>query len=208
MKLNVNGLSIKDIINMDYLDVLKLDRSNLAKITSRLVSASNKRIKRLSSDELGSLSPSLRNVVKSGKKFSVKNKTRSKLLEEFKRNKIFLTNKTSSLRGFKQVSTKYKQRLEKENPKFEWNKEREKKLWELVDKIRANHPEMANSKETSDQYVQLIISKYTNIKPDYHSDDYYIKRFEKLLEEEYGISNEQESKKIKQETESVFIDTR
>ena len=103
--MNVKGLSIKDITNLDWEDVSKLTRKELASITSRLVSASNKRLKRLEqSDSLGE-SPALRSVKdRTGDiRFSVKGKTHGQLERVFKEAKHFLNLKTSTVSGYRNV---------------------------------------------------------------------------------------------------------
>ena len=45
--MNVKGLKVKDIMNIDLDTFNNLNESELRAITSRLVSASNKRIRRL-----------------------------------------------------------------------------------------------------------------------------------------------------------------
>ena len=58
--MNVKGLSIKDILNIDLDAFNNLSESDLRKITSRLVSASNKRIRRLKEHDINS--PALRGM--------------------------------------------------------------------------------------------------------------------------------------------------
>lgn len=104
-KINVNGLSINDILNMDWEDVSKLSRSELAKITSRLVSASNKRVKRLEQSNLGE-SPALRGLKarENGQtRLSVKGKTHGQIEHTFITAKNFLSMKSSSISGYKKT---------------------------------------------------------------------------------------------------------
>ena len=102
--MDVNGLSIKDIINMDFADIQKLTRKELATITSRLVSASNKRIRRLEKSELGE-SPAIRSLKsRTGEtRLSVKGKSQGQLQRTFTEAKHFLNLKTSTIRGYKSV---------------------------------------------------------------------------------------------------------
>ena len=66
---DVTGMSIKDISNLGYENIKSLGEKDLARITSRLVSASNKRIRRF--EKAGLTSPA---IMKLGTdfKFSVK----------------------------------------------------------------------------------------------------------------------------------------
>ena len=102
--MDVNGLSIKDIINMDFADIQKLTRKELATVTSRLVSASNKRIRRLEKSELGE-APSIRSLkVRTGEdRLSVKGKSQGQLQRTFTEAKHFLNLKTSTIGGYKKV---------------------------------------------------------------------------------------------------------
>ena len=103
--MDVTGLSIKDIINMDWEDVAKLTRKELATLTSRLVSASNKRLRRLEKSDYIGESPAYRSVrARTGDtRFSVKGKSHGQIERTFKEAKHFLTLKTSTLSGYKSV---------------------------------------------------------------------------------------------------------
>ena len=102
--MDVKGLSIKDILEMDFSDIQKLTRKELANVTSRLVSASNKRIRRLEKTELGE-SPALRSLkARTGDiRLSVKGKTQGQLQRTFTEAKHFLNLKTSTIGGYKSV---------------------------------------------------------------------------------------------------------
>lgn len=102
--MDVKGLSIKDILNMDFADIQKLTRKELAKVTSRLVSASNKRIRRLEKSNLGE-APSLRSLkTRTGEnRLSVKGKSQGQLQRTFTEAKHFLNLKTSTISGYKSV---------------------------------------------------------------------------------------------------------
>lgn len=94
----VTGKSVEDILNMD---VSKLTESELRKITGRLVSAGNKRVRRMVAED--EKSPALIALQKSGGMLSTKGKNLNQLRSEFKRAKQFLQSQTSSLRGFRKV---------------------------------------------------------------------------------------------------------
>ena len=102
--MDVKGLSIKDILNMDFADIQKLTRKELATVTSRLVSASNKRIRRLEKSELGE-SPAIRSLKSrtSESRLSVKGKSQGQLQRTFTEAKHFLNLKTSTISGYKAV---------------------------------------------------------------------------------------------------------
>lgn len=103
--MNVKGLSIKDIMNMDWADVAKLTRKELATVTSRLVSASNKRLRRLEQSDFVGESPAYRSVKeRTGEvRFSVKGKKHGQIERTFKEAKHFLSLKTSTISGYNKV---------------------------------------------------------------------------------------------------------
>lgn len=110
---NVTGLSIQDILDMNPEDILKMKDADLTAIGKRLVSASNKRIRRLLASPGGEYAPALKKAPNEG--FSVdvvKNENhRNRVLKEVTRMREFLSKKTSSVRGFTKVrkyfNTKY-----------------------------------------------------------------------------------------------------
>lgn len=103
--MDVKGLSIKDIMNMDWADVTKLTRKELATVTSRLVSASNKRLRRLEQSDFIGESPAYRSVKeRTGEvRFSVKGKKHGQIERTFKEAKHFLSLKTSTISGYNKV---------------------------------------------------------------------------------------------------------
>lgn len=103
--MDVKGLSIKDIMNMDWSDVSKLTRKELASVTSRLVSASNKRLRRLEQSDYIGESPAYRSVKeRTGEvRFSVKGKKHGQIERTFKEAKHFLSLKTSTISGYNKV---------------------------------------------------------------------------------------------------------
>lgn len=105
IEIDVNGFSIQDIINMDYDFIRQLSRSQLSKLTSRLVSAANKRIRILEKSDIGLHSFALKNLMArtGSEKLSVKGKSQGQIQNVFSTAKNFLTSKTSTVRGFKRV---------------------------------------------------------------------------------------------------------
>lgn len=114
IEIDVTGFSINDIVNMDYDFIRQLSRRELAKLTSRLVSATNKRIRRLQKSEIGSHSFALHNLLRrtGGEQLSVKGKTQGQVQNVFSIAKNFLTSKTSTVRGFKRVLKNMKTTIE------------------------------------------------------------------------------------------------
>ena len=96
-KSDVTGMSIKDILKMPIQQINSMNRADLSAVASRLVSASNKRIRRLEASPNGKMSPSYLSYKKRGKPFSVKGKDVNQLRNEMKQMKKFLSQKTSSV---------------------------------------------------------------------------------------------------------------
>lgn len=105
IKYDVGGKSIQDIMNITKGDFLSFDISSQRRIVGRLVSASNKRARRVlnSGREI-----TLKSYVKKGK-FSVKGlNTAEELWKEQERATEYLSRKTSTLRGIKEVEKELK----------------------------------------------------------------------------------------------------
>lgn len=99
MMINVSGMKISDILNMDLEKFNAMDAADLKAVTNRLVSAANKRIQRIEAS--GTPSPAYRSVMKSGGVFSTQGKDLNALRAEYVRLKNFYENKTSTVRGAK-----------------------------------------------------------------------------------------------------------
>lgn len=113
---DVTGLSIRDIMDIDLDTFNSLNERELKQLTSRLVSASNKRIRRM--EERGINSPAMQSLG-SDKTFSVKlppnvsNKQRvNKLRSEFARARNFLGMRTSTLGGYRKYEREVRVNLE------------------------------------------------------------------------------------------------
>ena len=106
--MNVKGLKISDIINIDLDTFNNLSESDLRKITSRLVSASNKRIRRLKEHDINS--PALRGMgdmesfsTKLDENISPQQRV-NQLRHTFSQMRSFLTSETSTIKGYKKYS--------------------------------------------------------------------------------------------------------
>lgn len=105
---DVTGKSIRDIMNIAEGDFLSFTEKEQKLVTSRLVSAGNKRARRFV--KITGQPINLKSYT-SGGKFSVKGKTKKggELYKEFKRVKEFLSRKTSSAKGYKEFIKKMKE---------------------------------------------------------------------------------------------------
>ena len=101
--MNVKGLSIQDIIDMDWRDINKLNERELRELSMRLNSAANKRLRRLEKSGMDEWSPAYSHIKKSGGDFSVKGKdTKVAIKNEIQRASDFLRSKTSTDKGTKE----------------------------------------------------------------------------------------------------------
>lgn len=113
MSFDVKGKSVNDILNMDYKDFISLNYSDMRKAVSRLVSAGNKRIRRLESKGLETGATDF--VNRSGGYFSTKGKNLNQLRAEFSRAKAFFGMKSSTIKGLKEVRKGMQDRLKEFN---------------------------------------------------------------------------------------------
>lgn len=104
--IDVSGMSVSDIMGIDIDTFNKLGEKDLRAITSRLVSAGNKRIRRLEKNNVNS--PAYQSLG-SDKRFSTKlpsgtskQQRVNKLKQEYARARSFLTSKTSTMKGYKE----------------------------------------------------------------------------------------------------------
>ena len=116
--MKVKGLKISDILNIDLDAFNKLNEKELRSLTSRLVSAGNKRIRRLAEHDINS--PAMQGLGNE-KAFSTKlpsdlsNQQKvNRLRNEFARARSFLTSETSTIGGYKKFVKRTKERLSKE----------------------------------------------------------------------------------------------
>ena len=116
--MNVKGLKITDILNIDLDSFNNLNESQLRALTSRLVSASNKRIRRLEKHDINS--PAVQQLGNE-KAFSTKlsNTTSkqqrvNKLRAVFSSARSFLTSETSTIGGYKKFVKRTTKRIASE----------------------------------------------------------------------------------------------
>ena len=103
------GYSINDIINMSFDEFASLNKSELRQAVSRLASTANKRLQRLSKNDL--ISPAQIEAKESGGKFSTRGKSELQLQVEFRRVSNFLTQRTSTVTGARQMEEETRQVL-------------------------------------------------------------------------------------------------
>lgn len=159
MSFNVKGKSVSDILNMDYNDFISMNYSDMRKAVSRLVSAGNKRIRRLESKGLETGATDF--VKRSGGYFSTKGKNLNQLRAEFSRAKAFFGMKSSTIKGLKEVRKGMQDRLK------EFNKG-QKITESVMDRVMRSYEELkrldpsVNNKREKYNILQSIYEEVKN----------------------------------------------
>ena len=178
--MNVKGLKIQDIINMDWEQLNRLSEKDLKMLTSRLVSASNKRIRRLEKTG-GESSFAYQKVEERGRLFSVKGKNLQQTKQEFKLASTFLKYKTSTVKGW----NKYKKQMEKRvsgatyGESQTWGKNTWKKFWKVYRKHEEIHG--GTFKKGDSDRIQKMLFDLFDSSDKRKSVDY----FQDILEDKY-----------------------
>ena len=136
---NVGGLSINQIMDIDPQTFYKMGERELKDVTSRLVSAGNKRIRRLEKHNI--LSPAYRSLG-TDTRFSVKlpkgidGKQRvNALRQEYARVRNFLTAKTSTISGYNKLQKEIVADIE-EQTGFKLKKGQVSRVYEILHKAQ------------------------------------------------------------------------
>lgn len=207
-KFNVTGLSIKDIANLGKNTIDKLSKSDLSRVTSRLVSAMNKRIRYLGKSAIGRLSPTYQAYerrLQTGKGrdgfYSVRGKDPQQLKDLYRQLSKSLTHKVTlesgeevevtSVRGWK----KHRQDvLNQIGYNFQNDQDREKKFWELYRKFQEQDKSYKQyRKEISDKVLFYIANEIGSDFTDSEENIQKIRdRVDQLYEEYMSDENEQE----------------
>ena len=174
---------------MDWEQLNNLTESEMKQITSRLVSASNKRIKRLEQTTMGTSSFAYQKVESRGKKFSVRGKNLNQVKQEFKLAKQFLQYKTSTVSGWKKYRSKMEQRVSGETygESQQWKDATWKKFWKVYRRFEETNGGTFK-KGDSDRIQQMLHEIFTN-EDKRHSVDY----FSDVLDEKYNDLYEEET---------------
>lgn len=100
LKVNLTGVSVKQLTQLTPTEIKGYDRANLARIVTKLNSAANKRLTRL--EQAGYNTPAMRSAkVDNGQRFSVAGKNLKQLRAEYIRVSNFLKSETSTKKGYK-----------------------------------------------------------------------------------------------------------
>lgn len=153
--IDVTGLSINDIMNFDINDINRMGESDLRRVTSRLVSAGNKRIRLL--EKRGIKSPAYNSLGTSGQKFSTKlpknvdvTQRVNTLKQEFSRVRNFLSMKTSKVSGYNEYINEMKEDISESTgiSKKEINKMDLGKVFETLHKLQEDNKIPVNTTGT------------------------------------------------------------
>lgn len=187
--MNLAGLSIESIINMSEEELRSLNEKDLRQITSRLISAGNKRLKRAKPTKTGVYSPALISLAEAqGKdlekgetphfelpskadltKQGIKN-TRSAVRSRFEQVKNFLQAKTSTAKGFKEYRSKMYEAL---GNKITMSKERENDFWRAYNRFMIDDHQKAIFKSKGENAVLYWLRNYAESNNIYDTDSLY-----------------------------------
>ena len=200
--MNVKGLKISDILNMDWSDLNAFTKKELKQITSRLVSAGNKRIRRLQKHNINS--PAMQGLGKE-KVFSTKlskdtskQQRVNKLRSEFARARSFLTSESSTIGGYKKFVKKTRQRIAKELNIPEKTIEKKLNIGRLFDMLhKAQERGLVSSYRGSKGSLQArnIIAEILIDNPDVTEDnlmDWLEEQTDELYEDQEELEDETE----------------
>ena len=179
--MKVSGLSITDIMNMSWDDLNKLDVKDLKQVTSRLVSAANKRVRRLSKTERGTSSFAYQTVENRGRKFSVRGKDTNAVRQEFSLAKNFLRMKTSTVKGWKEYRESVESRTgyATDGESLNWSERTWKKYWKVYRRFTETHGG-TYKKGDSDRIQQMLTEIMDNNDKRRSADT-----FQRMIEYEY-----------------------
>lgn len=152
--IDVKGLTVNDILNMSARQLNALDAKDLARVSGRLRSAANKRLRRL--EKSGMESPAYRNAMRGGGSFSTKDKDLVGLRNEFLRMKTFMEGKTSTVRGAKQAQKKMVDEFKKAG--VDMQEENVDRVMRLYERLKEIDPSV--SLKQFKYAVQDSVSKY------------------------------------------------
>lgn len=133
-------MTVQDILNMDEKTFDALTESDLRKVTGRLVSAGNRRLRTF--QKTGESSAAYRSVMESGGAFSIKGKSRAAVVAEFQRARSFFGKQTSTVKGARYVEKKIQETLSNKGvniPKDEFTR-----MFRAFNKLRKASPKAKN----------------------------------------------------------------
>ena len=190
--MKIKGLTIEKILEMPWEEINKLTKEDLKQITSRLVSAANKRIRRLEKIPTGKSSFAYQKIEERGRLFSVRGKNVNELKNEFKNVSNFMRYKTSTVRGWKQYRSKMESRVSDVTygESQQWSEKTWSKFWKVYRKSEELHGGSygkGDSDKIQKKLYQIFESSDKRRSADYFADkleDKYIEMYESKNEED------------------------
>lgn len=176
--MNVKGLKINDILDIDLDTFNRMNERELRSVTSRLVSAANKRIRRLKKHNINS--PAIQKLGKDGSFSTIlpkdvdKKQNVNKLRGIFSNIRSFLTSETSTISGYKKFVKRTKERIAKELNMSYKNVNKKLNVGKLFDLLhKAQERGLVSSYRGSDGSLQArnIIAEILIDKPDVKEED-------------------------------------
>ena len=179
--MNIKGLKISDIMDLSWERLNNLTLKEMRQLTGRLVSASNKRIRRLSTAKRGTSSFAYQYIEERGKTFSTRGKDINQLRTEFKTAKQFLSMKTSTIKGWNKYRKEMEQRTgyATSGESVEWSDSTWKKYWKVYRRFSETHG--GTYKKGDSDRIQQMLMDIMNSNDKRKSAD----SFQKMIEEEY-----------------------
>lgn len=208
-RFDVTGLSIKDIASLDKSIIDRLSKSELSMVTSRLVSAMNKRIRYLGKSELGRLSPTYQAYERRLSKglgrdgfYSVKGKNPQQLKDLYKQLSQSLNSNVTTVRGWKKHRQKVFNQI---GYNFKNDIDREKKFWQLYRKFQEQDPSYKQyRKEISDKVLSYIANE---IGSDYTDSEDNIQKIQNKVDQLYEeIMGDESDEEYETGTSQFFTD--
>lgn len=191
----VKGKSVDDLVNLTATQLRDMNRSQLAKVVSRLGSAGNKRLVRFA--KAGITTPATRHAEKKGK-FSVKGKDIAQLRTEYKRVKGFLTSETSTRKGYSNYIKRVKRGLKNAGVEFNDSETEDtalNQMLEIYDYLKERNPWIEDNR-----YKYETQRKITESLEDGQSVRSIKRKLNKWLKEEY----EKEQRESNQDVSDFF----
>lgn len=191
----VKGKSVDDLVNLTATQLRDMNRSQLAKVVSRLASVGNKRLVRFS--KAGITTPATRHAEKKGK-FSVKGKDIAQLRTEYKRVKGFLTSETSTRKGYAKYIKRVKRGLKNAGVEFNESDTDDttlNQMLEIYDYLKERNPWIEDNR-----YKYETQRKITESLEDGQSVRSIKRKLNKWLKEEY----EKEQREAEQDVSDFF----
>ena len=171
--IEVAGLTVENILN---LDVNTLGEKDLRAVATRLVSAANKRIRRLAKTSFGKFSPAYARIEKMGRMFSVKGKDISGLRAEMAQMRSFMKLMTSTVKGWKKVLKYISERFGGRMSEAQMNE-----FWTVYRKLEESMGGVIGSVFDSNKIQSMLYDEMTSG----GSEDDIIERMIQKMDEEY-----------------------